>query len=332
MVQGRSEHATTIRRQPMISSKLSLMSSDESIYRSLVEHSVDTIFRMTPACEILYVSPAVRRQLGYEPEELVGKIVFDLIYEPDRPNAHAAAAKSAEEGVDNSPGTQRWVHKEGHLIWIEVNGRMVRDEQGRPHEIIIVTRDITDRKAQQKQLELLATTDALTGLRNRRGFDEILDREWRRTLRTGSPTSLLLLDLDHFKLLNDAYGHAVGDDCLRAVAQAFRRTVRREIDQVFRYGGEELAAILPHTNLDGAIKVAECVCGAIAALRIPHRENGPGGGIMTASLGVATAMARDGGTTQMPAALLQAADTALYKAKQLGRNRVEAGTPITPIG
>jgi len=307
------------------------MSSDDSTFRSLVEHSVDTIFRMTPGCEILYVSPAVRRQLGYEPNELLGKVVFDLIHEPDRSIARAAAAKSAEPGVDNSPGTQRWMHKDGHLVWIEVNGRMVRGENGQPNEIIIVTRDISDRKALEEQLEQLATTDALTGLRNRRGFDEVLDREWKRTMRTGSPTSLLLLDLDHFKRLNDAYGHAVGDDCLRTAAQAFRAAVRREIDEVFRYGGEELAAILPHTDLEGAIQLAESVCAAIAGLRVPHRENHEGGGIMTASIGVATALSRNGGTTQMPGALMQAADTALYKAKQRGRNRVEAGLLITPI-
>jgi diguanylate cyclase (GGDEF)-like protein/PAS domain S-box-containing protein len=308
------------------------MSSDDSIFRNMVEHAVDTIFRMTPACEILYVSPAVRRQLGYEPNELLGKTIFDLIYEPDRSIARAAAAKSAEPGVDNAPGTQRWMHKDGHLVWIEVNGRMVRDENDQPNEIIIVTRDISDRKALEEQLEQLATTDALTGLRNRRGFDEVLEREWKRTMRTGSPTSLLLLDLDHFKRLNDAYGHAVGDDCLRTAAQALRAAVRREIDEVFRYGGEELAAILPHTDLDGAIKLAELVCGAIAGLRVPHRENHEGGGIMTASIGVATAMSRNGGTTHMPGALLQAADTALYKAKQRGRNRVEAALLITPIG
>ena len=248
------------------------MSSDDSTFRSLVENSVDTIFRMTPACEILYVSPAVRRQLGYEPNELLGKVIFDLIHEPDRPIARAAAARSAEPGVDNCPGTQRWMHKDGHLVWIEVNGRMVRGENGQPNEIIIVTRDISGRKALEEQLEQLATTDALTGLRNRRGFDEVLDREWKRTMRTGSPTSLLLLDLDHFKRLNDAYGHAVGDDCLRTAAQAFRAAVRREIDEVFRYGGEELAAILPHTDLEGAIQLAESDCGVAGAA--PRKSRG----------------------------------------------------------
>ncbi len=307
------------------------MASDDTIFRTLVEYSVDTFFRMTPACEILYVSPSVRRQLGYDPKELLGKIIFDLIHEPDRWNARAAAAKSAEPGVDNSPGTQRWMHKDGHLVWIEVNGRMVRGESGQPNEIIIVARDISDRKALEERLERLAVTDVLTGLCNRRGFDEILDREWKNALRTGYPTSLLFLDIDHFKRLNDAYGHAIGDDCLRAAARAFQDIVRRDTDVVSRYGGEELAAILPHTDLAGAMEVAESVRRVIAGLRVPYRGNQKGNGIMTASIGVATALPSDGNAMDMPAALLRAADAALYKAKQKGRNRVEAGFIITPV-
>ena len=308
------------------------MSADDSIFRSLVEYSVDAIFRLNPKCTILYVSPAVRRQLGYEPEELLGRIVFDLIYEPDRLIARAAAAKSAEPGVENSPGTQRWVHKDGHLVWIEVNGRMVRGEGGEPRETILVTRDISERKALEERLEQLTLTDPLTGLRNRRGFDESLDREWKRTLRMGSVTSLLLLDLDHFKRINDSYGHSVGDDCLRAAACAFSGTIQRDTDLVARYGGKELAAILPHTDLEGAVRVANGVCRAIAALRIPHHGQQVSGSFMTASIGVATALARDNVAMHMPGALVQAADAALYKAKQNGRNCVEAGLLVTGPG
>jgi diguanylate cyclase (GGDEF)-like protein/PAS domain S-box-containing protein len=307
------------------------MATGDSIYRLLVEHSVDAIFRMTPTCEILYVSPSVKQQLGYDSEELIGIGVFDLICEEDRASARAAAKRSAEPGIDNSPGTQRWIHKDGRLVWIEVNGRMVRGDDGQPDEIIIVTRDISERKALEQQLERLATTDGLTGLCNRRGFDESLNREWLRTVRTGSPTSLLLLDLDCFKQLNDAYGHSVGDDCLRAAAQAFSRTVRRDTDIVARYGGEELVAILPDTSLEIARMMAEDVRRAIADLKIPHRENHDGGGVMTVSIGVATALSLNGGSSQMPVALLQAADAALYKAKQGGRNRVEVGLIITSV-
>lgn len=307
-----------------------VVAMSEDAFRQLVEYSVDPIFRMTPQCEILYVSPSIRNLLGYEPEELVGSIVFDLICEEDRHIAQAAAKKSAEPGVDNSPGTQRWTHKDGRLVWIEVNGRMTRTPEGEPHEIIIVTRDISERKALEEQLAQLAAIDSLTGLHNRRSFDEMLDREWQRTLRTGSPTSLLLLDLDRFKELNDSYGHTVGDDCLRAAARALAAALRRGTDLAARYGGEELAAILPDTDLDGAIKVAENIRTAILELGIPHRRNFEGGGLLSVSIGVATAMGRDGGSMRMPQALLQAADAALYRAKHSGRNRVEAGMLLTP--
>jgi len=302
----------------------------EATFRQLVEYSVDTIFRMSPKCEILYVSPSVTRLLGYAPDELTGRIVFDLICEEDRHIALAAAKKSAEPGVESSPGTQRWMHKDGHTVWIEVNGRMVCTPEGLPHEIVIVTRDISERKALEEQLAKLAMTDSLTGLHNRRSFDELLEREWQRTLRSGSPTSLLLLDLDHFKQINDTYGHTVGDDCLRAAAQAVTFAVRRGTDLCARYGGEELAVILPDTDFEGAMQVGDNVRRAVHQLNIPHRENPEGDWLLSASIGVATALGRVGGTMRMPEALLQAADAALYRAKHLGRNRVEGGVLLTP--
>ncbi|RXH56265.1 sensor domain-containing diguanylate cyclase [Granulicella sibirica] len=301
-----------------------MMPNDNLIFRKIVEHSIDVIFRLTLECEVLYASPSVRRQLGYEPAELLGRVIFDLIYEPDREVARKAARRSVQPGVENSPGTQRWIHKDGHLVWIEVNGRTMRNEDGPSGEIVIFTRDISDRKALEQKLEELAVTDSLTGLRNRRGFDERLGREWERTLRIGSPISLLLLDLDHFKHLNDSYGHSVGDDCLRAAALAFTTVIRRNMDVVARYGGEELAAILPDTDLEGAIQVAGNVCRSIAELRIPHRRNIEGRGIMTASIGVASVISRHGTSLTMPEVLVKAADSALYRAKQHGRNRVEA--------
>jgi len=131
----------------------------------------------------------------------------------------------------------------------------------------------------------------------------------------------LLLHLDHFKELNDHYGHTVGDDCLRVVSATIKNVVRRPGDVVARYGGEEIAVILYDTDLDGAANVAEEILGAIAALHLPHAENLDGGGGVTASIGVATALAMVGGTIQMPESLLVAVDGALYKAKREGRNR-----------
>jgi diguanylate cyclase (GGDEF)-like protein len=182
-------------------------------------------------------------------------------------------------------------------------------------------RDISERKLLEEKLSRLALTDGLTGLANRRAFDEALEREWKRTAREGSQISLLLLDVDHFKPFNDRYGHQVGDDCLRAVAIAVREAVRGT-DIAARYGGEEIAVILPSTNSVGAVAAAEKVRTAVEALQITHEGNPEGGGWVTASVGAATALSRHGGTMRMPESLLLAADTAMYKAKREGRNRV----------
>jgi diguanylate cyclase (GGDEF)-like protein len=175
----------------------------------------------------------------------------------------------------------------------------------------------------------LSLTDGLTGLLNRRAFDAALDREWKRTLREGSQTSLLLLDIDHFKEFNDQYGHQVGDDCLRAVAASLKAAARAT-DIIARYGGEEIAVILPSTDTAGAVEVAEKMRSAVEALRLTHEGRPEGGEHVTASIGAATALARQGGTISLPEGLLLAADTALYKAKTGGRNGVATALVVAP--
>jgi diguanylate cyclase (GGDEF)-like protein len=172
----------------------------------------------------------------------------------------------------------------------------------------------------------LAFIDGLTGIDNRRAFDEAIEREWRRTMRTGSPLSLLLFDADHFKRFNDTYGHLVGDDCLREIARSIRSKVNRPGDEVARYGGEEFAVLLPETSADAAEKLAEAICRQVAGLRIPHSAN-EARGLVTISGGVATAVAAIGGMLKMPEGLVRAADAALYKAKNQGRNRIATAPP-----
>lgn len=167
-------------------------------------------------------------------------------------------------------------------------------------------------------LERIAKTDSLTGLPNRRCFDAALAQEWSRGCRTGNSVALILIDIDWFKLYNDHYGHVLGDECLRQVAQLIGKHIKRPADLAARYGGEEFVILLPETELAGAIEVAEEVRSAIEAAKIEHRGNTAG--IVTVSAGVASNH-QDG--VILPTDLLEKADSLLYRAKKLGRNRVE---------
>jgi diguanylate cyclase (GGDEF)-like protein len=172
-------------------------------------------------------------------------------------------------------------------------------------------------------LERMAFVDALTGIANRRQFDQRLEAEWSRAYREGRHLALILLDIDYFKRFNDRYGHPAGDECLRRVAWAINSSARRPGDLVARYGGEEFAIILPSSDLTGAMAIAEKVTQTVRAMGLRHEEGGPGGTV-TVSAGVAAVRAASTGSTL--AGLKSLADQALYDAKQQGRDRVEAST------
>jgi len=167
-----------------------------------------------------------------------------------------------------------------------------------------------------RKLAALSTTDGLTGVRNRRGFDEALAAEWRRASRTGQTVALSLMDVDHFKKYNDRYGHLAGDTCLRTVAELITRHGRRSTDLVARYGGEEFALLAAATNAADAFGVAQDICAELAKLAIPH-EDSPFG-VVTISIGVAVLAPNDDNTAE---ALVQLADQAMYRAKEKGRNQ-----------
>lgn len=171
-----------------------------------------------------------------------------------------------------------------------------------------------------KHLKLLAATDALTGLKNRRTFDEMLAKEFSRSSRHHHPLSVLMVDVDFFKSFNDTYGHQAGDDALRAVARALREVARRPADIVARYGGEEFALVLPDTDSDGATAVAEVLCDAVRNLHIPNGRSS--GGVVTVSVGVATASRTN--LLAAPEDLVRQSDAALYLAKGQGRDGVQA--------
>ena len=171
-------------------------------------------------------------------------------------------------------------------------------------------------------LESLSSLDGLTGIPNRRYFEEIFEMEWGRALRRALPLSFIMIDIDHFKAYNDGYGHGAGDECLRQVAQTLHKTVRRPPDFVSRYGGEEFSIVLPETDMEGAMHVAELMRSNIESLELAHAFS-PVAPYVTVSVGVATIVPVIG---TPESALREAADKQLYEAKAQGRNRVRGIT------
>jgi len=303
---------------------------EEMDFQFLAENSADLICRVRLDLVIEYLSPSHFDLLGWTPEERIGGKINDLIIPEDLPVFEQARQALLAQGSDTITTAVRMRRKDGSTVWMEANSRLVRDPAtNEPQGAVIVMRDITERKLLEEKLSTLARTDGLTGIHNRRGFDEALRREWKRTLRQRSQISLLLLDIDFFKRFNDRYGHQAGDDCLRAVAATIRASVRAT-DIVARYGGEEVAIILPSTGAVGGIETAEKIRAAVQNLQLAPDARPESESWITVSIGVATALAQVSGVIHMPEALLRLADKALYKAKRAGRNRVESAVVTAP--
>lgn len=203
----------------------------------------------------------------------------------------------------------------------------IRQLKKREAELVRLVEDRTRRLAEANRkleeanqtLQRLSNLDGLTGISNKRFFEESLDVEWRRAVRIDSALSLIMINIDFLRAYNDAYGHQAGDDCMKKVAGTLSSALSRAGDLVARYGGEEFVIILPGTALEGAKRVAEELRGGVEALGIPHKSSSVAK-IVTISLGVATAFPQREFLTCFQ--LIAAADDALYKAKQEGRNRV----------
>lgn len=300
----------------------------DSLYRTLVEQSTDVVSMHDLSGRILYISPSCRVLLGYEPEELIGISAYELFHPEDL--TKIPGITSPMETAPNLPlSSYRIRTKDSGYVWFETSGRITGDEHdsGNGQTVICISRDISSRKQTEQQLmktnELLqkiSSIDALTGLANRRFFDERFAKEWRHAMRFSTPLSVILLDIDYFKRYNDTYGHHDGDACLQYVAEAMRRAAKRPGDMIARYGGEEFVIVLPVTDGRGALYVGERMRSEVEQLRIPHRGSAVSS-FVTASLGVATMIpVRD----VSPRELIIRADKALYRAKQEGRNRAIA--------
>ncbi|NRR30174.1 diguanylate cyclase [Oxalobacteraceae bacterium] len=230
------------------------------------------------------------------------------------------------------PFWQTWWFRSGALClallltWLAYRARIrAFTRRARKLEALVKVRTEELVRSNQK-LKALSATDGLTGLANRRSFDEALAREWARAQRHATPLAVAMIDVDFFKLYNDHYGHQAGDDCLRRLAAVLSASVQRATDLAARYGGEEFVFIAPATTLDDALIIAEHIRSALAALMQEHAKSPLGQ--VTISIGVA-AMVPD--AREQASALLLAADQALYRAKSAGRNRVAAAPDSTDL-
>lgn len=297
--------------------------NSEALHRALSENASDIISRFSLQGRRLYVSPSVTDILGYQPTDLVNVDPLSRVHPDDR-ERFLQVRERMSQGEERIEISYRVARANGGWAWLEARLRLVRNASGQPSEYVSHARDVTRQKETEAQLadamselSVLATTDALTGLANRRRFDETLRKEWRRAMRTETPLSLVMLDADHFKRYNDTYGHQAGDACLRALAAAIVSCTKRPGDVSARYGGEEFAVILPGANAEGVTQVAERMRQTV--LRLERSHAGSDFGIVTVSIGVATAIPERNSRAET---LIAAADAALYAAKRSGRNRV----------
>ena len=304
-----------ITRQKGIEDKLK---ASEERYRIIAENTSDAIWVYNMDQDrFTYYSPAVLELRGLTVEEAMSEKLMDTV-SPEHKALASNKIQAAKNDLLEHPEKSRveileikQPTKSGEPIWVEVSAKLRFNNQNEI-EILGVSRNIEDRKQAENEIIYLGYHDQLTGLHNRHYLETILLKEMDRSDRYSSSLSMLILDLDNFKLVNDSWGHPVGDDVLRLIAKVIEETVR-EADIFVRFGGEEFIVLMPQTSMSGALKAAEKIRAAI------EKASHPVAGTQTVSIGVAQRMSNESFRHWY-----RRTDEALYQAKENGRNRVVA--------
>jgi diguanylate cyclase (GGDEF)-like protein/PAS domain S-box-containing protein len=266
----------------------------------------------------LRVNPTLCELTGYTEGELLARTFQDITHPDDLEQNLSELQRVIGGELRAMRLEKRYLRANGHTVWVRISSSLVRDADGNPLHFVSQIENVTDRRRAEERLKELADQDSLTGLLNRRRFDEELRLTLLRLGRHGGHATLLLLDLDRFKLVNDTYGHKTGDEVLVAVGRTLRETLR-ETDVVARLGGDEFAVIALETGSAGALSIATDLATALRSRQI---VSGDAEVTITASIGVVGLDQASGAAGDDP---LVAADRALYRAKSSGRDRIELG-------
>ena len=306
-----------------------VIKTDDDVYKTLLESTKAIPWKIDWATmKFAYIGPQIESLLGWSPQSWA--TVDDWaarMHEDDRERAVNFCVTQSNSGIDHE-ADYRALTKDGRHVWIRDVVHVVRNLDGSVNALVGFMFDISERKiaeeqlaALQKELEILSFVDGLTGIANRRRFDQVMKMEWANARRNSQPLSLVMVDIEHFKAYNDHYGHLQGDESLKRVAQALAAAATRPRDAVARFGGEEFALILPESDAASAQKIAERCRSLMFKEQIAHAAS-PVSQMLTLSLGIGTVVpAQEGGMMDFIAAV----DRQLYQAKQQGRDRIAAG-------
>lgn len=322
---GIIRNVTTLKRI-----EIELQSSEErnrSVIASLAE---GVVFHQDDG-KIISCNQSAERILGLTADQLMGKTSIDIDWRTIHEDGSDFPADTHPSMVALRTGEPQFkvimgiCHKNLPVTWISINSQpLFHPDRELPYAAVASFADITEQRQAQDILKqqaeyehAIALTDSLTQVANRRSFDEKIQIEWQRLLREGGYLSLILLDIDYFKYYNDYYGHQAGDTCLIQLAQTAAQQLKRPSDMFARYGGEEFAVVLPNTNLDGAIIVAESIQQAIRDLSIPHQKSKVSD-VVTVSMGINCLIPHLDLSIDD---LIKMTDDVLYQAKQQGRDR-----------
>ncbi len=301
------------------------METDPAVYKTLLESTNAIPWRIDwKTMQFTYIGPQIEALLGWTPESW--KTVndwADRMHPDDRDKVVSFCVSQSQAGADHE-ADYRALTREGSYVWIRDVVHVVRKD-GEVEALVGFMFDISMHKRNedevlrlQRELEALSYKDGLTNVANRRMLDQVVEREWASAYRNQQPLSLIFADIDFFKEYNDHYGHIAGDDCLRRVAGALNAAAARPRDLLARFGGEEFVLLLPETDADAAMAVAERCLGAVLDEMIPHQHSRIGE-YLTVSLGVGTIVPQE---QDSAAEFFEKVDGLLYQAKQQGRNRV----------